>query len=105
MIKLTINTTKCNATALFENNTLVIQKGSRGWSGHSPSFRKIGIEKRNILLKKGIIKIEGESLLFCEDYKCKSPSEGSNLLSGNATNGLVTWKDRNGKTLKWLLRD
>ena len=38
-------------------------------------------------------------------YTFRSPSTAANFVTGNSTNGLLAWKDENGRTLKEILND
>ncbi len=40
--------------------------------------------------------------IVTKDTKFKSPSTAANFVTGSSTNGMVAWKDENGKSLKQL---
>lgn len=40
-----------------------------------------------------------------KDITFRSPSTAANFVTGNSTNGLLAWKDENGRTLKEILND
>ena len=40
-----------------------------------------------------------------QDILFKSASTAANFVTGTSTNGLIAWKDQNGKTLKTLLEE
>ena len=48
-------------------------------------------------------KVKGNILL--EDVKFKSSSTAANFVTGRSTNGLVTWKNKNGKTIKEIINE
>jgi len=43
--------------------------------------------------------------LVVEDITFKSASTAANFVTGTSTNGLITWKDENGRTLKEITGD
>ena len=40
-----------------------------------------------------------------KDVAFKSASAAANFVTGNSTNGLTAWKDKNGKTIKELIME
>ncbi len=40
-----------------------------------------------------------------KDVTFKSASTAANFVTGNSTNGLTAWKDKNGKTIKELIKE
>ena len=89
-----------NATAEFDPNpkAVTVCKGStlsvsitrtgkfRG--AKSIDERRKGVMKDNILQK---------------DVTFKSASSAANFVTGSSTNGLITWKDKDGRTIKEIL--
>lgn len=57
-------------------------------------------ELRRSLLEMGILQRKNGYLRLTEDYNFSSPSAASSVVLGRSSNGLTTWKQRNGKTLK-----
>lgn len=56
---------------------------------------------RQELLKLGVLDKTAEGLLrFTKDYIFKSPSRAAAILIGGNANGLLWWKDADGRTLK-----
>ena len=57
------------------------------------------------------VRIEAQRKEFVEGRevkkpaKFKSPSTAANFVTGRSTNGLISWKDENGKTLKSILSE
>lgn len=58
--------------------------------------------QRHELVKKGVLKNNGDHLVFTKDYEFTSPSIAGRVIRGGATNGLKAWKTENGITLKEL---
>ena len=89
-----------DAIAEFDPITkgMTVLKGSRlsAAIAHTEKFRgaksieksRAGIVKDNALLK---------------DISFKSASTAANFVTGSSTNGLIAWKDSNGKTIKEIL--
>jgi hypothetical protein len=94
-----------NAKGYFLDGRFTINKGSIVRVDLAPSFPKSQIVKRDELISSGIL-VKGEKgYLFSVDYTCNSPSEASNLVMGTSSNGLLCWKDKNGRSLKSFLRE
>lgn len=51
--------------------------------------------------REGVMK---ENVLT-EDVSFKSPSTAANFVRGSSSNGLICWKDENGKTLKEVISE
>ncbi len=89
-----------DAIAEFDpiNKGITVLKGSKlsPIIAHTEKFRgaksieksRTGIVKDNTLLK---------------DINFKSASTAANFVTGSSTNGLIAWKDSNGKTIKEIL--
>ena len=102
--KLFIKTTKLSAEALYQDDKIVIQKGSQAKLDTSASFPRTQKESRDNLIDSGVLKENNGCLVFTKNYLCNSPSQASNLITGTSSNGMILWKDKNGKTLHSLLR-
>ena len=99
-----LKTGKLLAKATYEEKKLIILKGSQAKMEISSSFPKTQKEIRDELVNSGILVEQGNSFVFSRDYICNSPSQASNLITGTSSNGLITWKDKIGKTLQWHIR-
>ena len=91
-----------DAKALYDVDakSFVVLKGSKVSENiaHSEKFRGANsIEEA----RKGIIK-DGK---LTEDVTFKSASTAANFVTGASTNGLVTWKNKEGVALKQLLAE
>jgi Domain of unknown function (DUF4357) len=104
MEKLFIKTVNISAEAYYKSGCMTILKGSKASSKTSSSLRESMIKLRQDLISLGTIKEIGGEILFTEDYTCSSPSQASGLLNGTSSNGLISWKDSSGKTLKSILK-
>ena len=103
-MKVYIKSKKNNIDAVgdFNINTreLIVLKNSKVSDNiaHSERFRgSKSIERqRNGKLKDNILL---ENVLF------KSPSTAANFVTGRSTNGLIAWKNKDGKTIKELVNE
>ncbi len=94
--------TDIEATGIYdvEAGTLIVLKGSHLSKdiSHSEKFRSTrAIEKS----REGIVK---ENILQ-ENVMFKSSSTAANFVTGQSTNGLITWKDKDGRCLKEILQE
>ena len=78
----------------------VVFKGSKAAANivnsMSPSFIKL----RQRLIDDGILVNQNEFFEFSDDYIFSSPSTAAVMVMGRNANGLVEWKNSEGKTLK-----
>ena len=58
------------------------------------------IKLREQLIEKEVIKLNGDSYEFPEDYIFSSPSTAASIVLGRNANGLTEWKLSSGKNLK-----
>jgi len=65
---------------------------------HFPQVGKL----RSDLLKSGVLVIDGKKLRFTQNYTFNSPSMASTIVLGHSSNGRISWKNSEGKTLKEL---
>jgi len=102
IINLTLNRNKTGVNAFAKYNTetkkMIVLKGSvlSNTIAYSDKFRGAKtIEK----CRQGVW--DGTSL--AHDVEFKSASTAANFVTGASTNGLIAWKDEQGKTLKSVL--
>ena len=62
----------------------------------TPSFTTY----RQKLIDEGVLVDKGEYLEFSDDYIFSSPSTAAVMVMGRNANGLLEWKNKDGKTLK-----
>ena len=55
---------------------------------------------RQQLTEREVLKAEGDSLIFTQDFRFNSPSTAAGVLVGGSANGRLAWKDNRGRTLK-----
>lgn len=104
MEKYYFKTSKISAEAIYENGKMTILKQSVANKIVGSSFsEKLLLIREELLLKGKLIEVK-DNLLFTENFTCNSPSEASALINGTTSNGLLSWKNKDGKTLGWVLR-
>lgn len=62
------------------------------------------VNMREKLQQTGVLKQQGEKLVFTQDYKFSSPSGASTLVYGRNMNGWEWWRNASGKTLNECVR-
>jgi hypothetical protein len=80
----------------------VVFKGSRARSTEVASIHDYMRDLRQQLRQRDVLRVEGESLVFTQDFRFNSPSTAAGVLVGGSANGRITWKDEQGRTLKAL---
>ena len=90
-------------------NGFVIFKGSEVVPKHRKSTRKALKEKRDKLIKEGVLEAKKENghkdtvmrcYFFTKNYEFSSPSLAAAIIHGGEANGLIAWKNDKGITLK-----
>lgn len=94
-----------NARAQYSPEGMTILKGSTARKTVTPSFEaKSFYQTRLKLLDSGILKTEGEHLVYTEDFTFGSPSAAAAITIGNNVNGWEAWRTEDGKTLDEVIR-
>jgi predicted GIY-YIG superfamily endonuclease len=94
-----------NGRGLYTQEGFVVLKGSFGRKENVPSITGTADEKfRQKLVESGILKEQGDTLVFEKDHLFKSPSMAAVALMGRTSNGWIDWKSQDGKTLDELKR-
>jgi len=88
------------ATALITNNGIQVLKESSTAQNWVTSTPEAVMKKGDELRKEGII----INNLFTQDYIFKSPSMAAAVVQGRSANGLRDWKNKDGKSLKEVMR-
>ncbi|MFH6767521.1 DUF4357 domain-containing protein [Gaetbulibacter aquiaggeris] len=102
-MKFFIRNNNVNAIMKRDGKLNIILKGSTAMKELKSSFPKSFLRIRNEMIESGILKSQGENFVFTQDYECSSPSKAGSLVVGTSSNGLTMWKNKDGKTLKWIL--
>ena len=104
MEKYYFRTSKISAEAFYENGSMIILKKSLANKSVGTSCSEKLLLIREKLISKGKLVPVKDNLMFTENFTCQSPSEASALINGTTSNGLTSWKNKEGKTLGWVLK-
>lgn len=83
-------------------NGFVVLKGSEAVLEERPSTQKYpyAANLRSQLLREGVMRRIDDKLIFEQDYEFSSPSAAASVIHGGQANGLQSWKDSMGVSLK-----
>ncbi len=92
------------ATGHLTPNGLVVLAGSQAVLKERASAHQwpYTLATRNKLIEDGTLVQDGDHLKFARDAEFSSPSAAATVVHGGSANGLLAWKDQDGKTLKEL---
>lgn len=101
---LSCKTKGLGATGYLTPNGIVVLAGSQAVLEERPSSKKWpwAHNMRQNLIDDGALIAEIDHLVFHRDTEFSSPSAATAVIHGGHTNGLVAWKNKDGKTLKEL---
>jgi hypothetical protein len=90
------------ATGRQTDNGLVVLKDSEAVLEERPSTQKYQYASnlRKRLLDENIVETKDDRLVFISDYEFSSPSAAAAVIHGGQANGLTSWKDSKGISLK-----
>ena len=90
------------ATGRQTDNGFVVLKGSQAVMEERPSTQKYkyAANLRSALLEEGILLPKSTYLEFEFDYEFSSPSAAAAVIHGGQANGLTSWRDSKGLSLK-----
>ena len=60
------------------------------------------LNMRQRLKEEGVLVVSDDHLVFTRDEEFSSPSAAAAVVHGGHANGLIAWKDKEGKTLKQI---
>lgn len=89
-----------NGKGKRNSDGFVVLKGSEIAGNTVASFPKSVNTLRDELIESEVIKLVNEKLVFQTDYLFSSPSASASIILGRSANGLIEWKDADGKILK-----
>lgn len=101
-LELLLSAKGINARALQTNEGMVVLEGSEAALKVTSSFQPWHRIYRDNLIKNGTLKLDssGDKYIFQRDELFKSASPAAAIVLGSSTNGLTSWKDENGRTIK-----
>ncbi|GAA4380517.1 GIY-YIG nuclease family protein [Hymenobacter koreensis] len=82
---------------VFKNSTAVLAERPSAGTQHG-----YVVELRNKLIEEGILIKDKDLLIFSEDVEFTSPSAAAAVIQGGGANGLTSWRNSAGKTLKQI---
>jgi hypothetical protein len=89
----------------LNDDGFVVLKGSVGRRENVPSIRGTSDERfRAKLIESGVMRVDGDKVVFERDHLFGSPSMAAIALLGRTANGWTTWKTKDGRTLHELKR-
>lgn len=90
---------------LYTEEGFVVLKGSTGRLKNVPSIAgSAGANLRSRLLESGVMRAEGDGVVFEKDHLFRSPSMAALALLGRTANGWIEWKAEDGQTLDEIKR-
>lgn len=86
----------------LSSSGFLVKKGSQAVLKERASAKKYPwpLNMRKRFKDDGILSAEKDHLLFTQDVEFSSPSAAAAVVHGGHANGLIAWKNKNGKTLK-----
>ena len=100
----------CNASGaegrgMLTDDGFVVLKGSVGRRENVPSIRGTSTERLRLkLIESGVMREDGDRIVFEKDHLFGSPSMAGMALLGRTANGWITWKAKDGRTLDEVKR-
>lgn len=101
-VRLRIGSKGISAQGYETGQGLVVLRGSEAALNQLPSIHPYMAELRKVLLTNGILKPDGQKLVFVQDYAFNSPSTAAGVIMGRPANGRIEWTTADGVTLKKL---
>ena len=89
---------------LYTSEGFVVLKGSRGNRANASNFSESSQRFRQRLLDGGIMRADGDAVVFEKDHLFGSPSMAAMALLGRSSNGWKEWRSKSGATLHDLKR-
>ncbi len=93
-----------SASGYLTPNGLVVLSGSQAVlqeRGSAKNYPGVLTQRKKLVEENDLIPKDG-NLVFTKDIEFTSPSAAAALIHGGSANGLVAWKNEQGKTLKEL---
>ncbi len=76
----------------------VVTEGSKARARTTPTVPKGTVLLRETLLEKGVLRRDGDFLVFTSSYSFPSPSSAASAVIGASANGRILWKLPDGQT-------
>lgn len=89
----------------YTEEGFVVLQGSVGRLQNVPSIQGTSVQNaRQLLLEQGVMRAEGDTVVFQRDHLFGSPSMAAMALLGRTANGWQEWKTPEGRTLDEVKR-
>lgn len=89
-----------DARGVLVDDGFVVLKGSIGRRESVRSIRDASTGRaRSRLIDSGVVRVEGDTIVFDRDHLFGSPSMAALAVLGRNSNGWVEWKTKDGRTL------
>lgn len=85
-----------SATGLDTAQGFLVKRGSGAVLVDTPSLLESSKELRKHLLEQGVLKDEGDKLVFQQDYVFRASSPAAEVILGRSENGRRVWKNSKG---------
>lgn len=92
------------ASGEMTDEGFLIHKESTAVSVETKNVRSWITSSRETLIRQGVIGANETSYFFTSDYLFSSPSAASSVVLGRSSNGWISWKNKEGKTLDEVKR-
>jgi hypothetical protein len=93
------------ASGMYTQEGFVVLAGSIGRKDSVPSIVGTGDERFRLrLIESGVMRVEGDTVVFTRDHLFGSPSMAAVALQGRTSNGWNEWKTKDGRTLDAVKR-
>ena len=96
-----------NAKGYYNHHEFVVLEGSEASKTEAPTLPKYAplvAKKRKELLQSSVLKDNGRTFVFTQDYAFNSPSLASSVCLGRNSTGWTEWTDKNGRPLRELVK-
>lgn len=100
--ELTFTVNNLTAKGAATDEGFVLKKGSQLSKTNTDSIPGKLIKIKNRLLKDGLLKEDGNTLVAAEDILLSSSSYAAAIVAGTSRSGPQSWKAANGKTIKQI---
>jgi len=90
------------ASGRLSDNGFLVIKGSEAVLKERDSTRKYPypVKLREQLIAESVLIPRKDKLVFAKDYEFSSPSAAAAVIHGGSANGLISWKDAKGVSIK-----
>lgn len=88
----------------LEDGRVVVLRGATAIKDNAPNFETHNYRKlKDKMLEIGRLKVDGDYLVFTDDYEFDSPSAAAAIVLARSAAGPSEWKDAKGKKIRDLM--